>query len=55
MRYWSAEIIERKTDFETADTRTLCEILRDKWMIHDEFDSVRDTDKFKAIIKELSK
>ena len=39
------EIIERKTDFETADTRTLCEILRDKWMIHDEFDSVRDTDK----------
>lgn len=49
------EIIERKTDFETADTRTLCEILRDKWMIHDEFDSVRDTDKFKAIIKKLSK
>lgn len=49
------EIIERKTDFETADTRTLCEILRDKWMINDEFDSVRDTDKFKAIIKKLSK
>lgn len=48
------EIIERKTDFETADTRTLCEILRDKWILHDEFDSVRDTDKFKAIIKELS-
>jgi len=48
------EIIERKTDCETSDTRTLCEILRDKWMLHDEFDSVRDTDKFKAIMKELS-
>ena len=28
--------------------------VRDKWMLYDEFDSVRDTDKFKAIIKEVS-
>ena len=48
------EIIERKLDFETSDTRSLCEILRDKWLIHDELDCVRDTDEFKAIIKELS-
>ena len=45
---------ERKLDFETSDTRPLCEILRDKWLIHDELDTVRDTDEFKAIIKELS-
>lgn len=48
------EIIEKKTDFETSDTRTLCEILRDKWLIHDEFDSVRDSDEFKEIISMLS-
>lgn len=48
------EITERRTDFETSDTRPLCEILRDKWLIHDEFDSVRDTDEFKEIIKSLS-
>ncbi len=48
------EITERRTDFETSDTRPLCEILRDKWLIHDEFDLVRDTDEFKAIIKSLN-
>ena len=47
------EITERRLDFETSDTRPLCEILRDKWLIHDEFDSVRETDKFKEIIKKL--
>ena len=48
------EITERKLDFETSDTRPLCEILRDKWLIHDEFDSVRDTDKFKEITERLN-
>ena len=48
------EITERKLDFETSDTRPLCEILRDKWLIHDELDSIRATDEFKAIIEELS-
>lgn len=47
------EITERRLDFETSDTRPLCEILRDKWLIHDEFDSVRETDKFKEIVKML--
>lgn len=47
------EITERKLDFETSDTRPLCEILRDKWLLHDEFDSVRNTDEFKALIESL--
>jgi len=47
------EITERRLDFETSDTRPLCEILRDKWLIHDEFDSVRDTKKFQEIIDML--
>lgn len=48
------EITERKLDFETSDARPLCEILRDKWLTHDEFDCIRDTDEFKEIIKSLS-
>lgn len=48
------EITEKRTDFETADTRPLCEILRDQWLVQREFDCVRDTDKFKGMIKELS-
>ncbi len=48
------EIIERRLDFETSDTRPLCEILRDKWLIHDELDPVRETNEFKEIIKSLS-
>ncbi len=47
------EITERKLDFETSDTRPLCEILRDKWLIHDELDPVRDTEEFKEIVKSL--
>ena len=48
------EITERKLDFETSDTRPLCEILRDKWLLHDEFDEIRDCEEFKSIIKELN-
>ena len=47
------EITERKLDFETSDTRSLCEILRDKWLVHDELDPVRETDEFKEIVKSL--
>ncbi len=47
------EITTKRTDFETSDTRPLCEILRDKWLIHDEFDAVRDTEQFKEIINML--
>lgn len=48
------EITIKRTDFETSDTRPLCEILRDKWLLHDELDPVRDSDEFKEIIKALS-
>ena len=44
----------RRTDFETSDTRPLTEILRDKWLLHDEFDEIRDTKEFKEIIESLS-
>ena len=48
------EITIKKTDFETSDTRPVTEILRDKWLLHDEFDNIRDTKEFKEIINSLS-
>lgn len=44
----------KRTDFETADTRSLSEIMRDKWLNSSEFDSIRNTDDFKQIIAQLS-
>ena len=48
------EITIKKTDFETSDTRPVAEILRDKWLLHDELDNIRDTKEFKEIINSLS-
>lgn len=47
------ERLLKKTDFETADSRPLREILRDTWLAEKEFDDIRDTDEYKAIIVEL--
>ena len=43
-----------KTDFETADSRSLSEIVRDKWLNSSDFDGIRNTIEFQSIIKELS-
>lgn len=48
------DIIIKRSDFETTDSRALAEIMRDKWLEDEDFDTIRDTDEFKAIIKELS-
>ncbi len=47
------EKIRKKTDFETTDSRPLREILRDSWLIEKEFDAIRDTKEFKAILEQL--
>ena len=49
------EITERKTDFETDDSRPMCEIMRDKWLCSKDFDSIRNTAEFNNIVKKLSK
>jgi len=46
--------IRRKTDFDTADSRPLREILRDSWLKETEFDSIRNTAEFKAVLKKLN-
>ena len=43
-----------RVDFETADSRSLCEIMRDKWLASSEFDCIRDTPDFVDIINLLS-
>ena len=48
------EVIEKKTDFETDDTRPLSEIMRDEWLSSSDFDKMRNTEEFKRIIAELS-
>lgn len=45
---------ERKTDFETGDSRTLCKIMRDKWLKSHDFDSVRNSADFDNIVNMLS-
>lgn len=47
------EKIRKKSEFETADSRPLCEILRDSWLAENEFDAIRDTEEFKSILKQL--
>ena len=47
------ERVRKRTDFETADSRPLREILRDKWLSEKEFDVIRDTKEFKAILEQL--
>ncbi|MBE6665221.1 MAG: helix-turn-helix transcriptional regulator [Ruminococcaceae bacterium] len=42
-----------KIDFETADSRPLREILRDKWLAEKHFDPIRDTNEFKFIVEQL--
>ncbi len=47
------ERIKKRTDFATADSRPLHEIVRDKWLAEKEFDVIRDTEEFKAILEQL--
>ncbi len=48
------EVTIKKTDFETGDSRSLCEIVRDKWLASPDFDSIRHTEKFQSILQKLS-
>lgn len=47
------DVTVKQVDFATSDTRTLSEIMRDKWLAAPEFDKLRDTDEFSEIINML--
>ena len=46
-------VTEKRIDFETADTRPLTTIMRDKWLSDNAFDSIRNTPEFEKIISML--
>lgn len=46
-------VTEKRIDFETADTRPLTKIMRDKWFSDNAFDSIRNTPEFEKIISML--
>ena len=39
----------KRSDYETADSRPVSQIMRDDWMKHEDFDSIRATEAFKKI------
>ena len=47
------ERVNKRTDFETADSRPFRERVRDVWLAEKEFDVIRDTEEFKAILEQL--
>ncbi|MBQ3203080.1 MAG: helix-turn-helix transcriptional regulator [Clostridia bacterium] len=47
------EWVRKRSNFETADSRPLSEILRDSWLADKVFDSIRDSDEFNAILEQL--
>ena len=44
------EITQKRTDFQTSDTRSLCEIMKETWLSDEEFDAVHEDDRFKRIV-----
>lgn len=48
------EIEIKRLDFEAADSRSICEIMRDKWLMQSDFDPIRETDEFKELVKALT-
>lgn len=47
------QVIAKRMNFETADSRPLVEVMRDKWLAHEAFDSLRNTPEFQRIIAML--
>ena len=47
------ETVCKKTEFETADSRPLREILRDSWLSDKAFDAIRETEEFKTVLQKL--
>lgn len=44
------EVVHKREDYDTADSRPLREILRDKWLADEAFDVIREREEFKEIV-----
>ena len=47
------ERVCKRTDFETADSRPFRQRVREVWLAEKEFDAIRNTKEFKAILEQL--
>lgn len=43
----------KRTDYETADSRPVKEVMREVWLAHGDFDDIRETEGFKAVVRSL--
>ena len=48
------DVTLKRVDFETADTRSCCKIMKEKWLVNPIFDKFRNTYEFKEIIHFLN-
>ena len=48
------EVVLKRVNYDTADSRPLREILRDKWLADEALDGIRDREEFQEILKMLS-
>mgnify|MGYP003306747094 FL=1 len=44
------EVVHKRVDYDTADSRPLREILRDKWLADEALDGIRDREEYKEIV-----
>lgn len=44
----------KRIDYETADTRPVVQIMREVWLAHEDFDSIRETADFRAVLSCLA-
>lgn len=48
------EITQKRSDFQTSDTRSLCKIMKETWLLDEEFNSIRETSEYNKIIEMIS-
>ncbi len=47
------DVTVKKADFQTSDSRTLCEIMKETWLSDKEFDPVRETKEYRETVNLL--
>ncbi len=40
---------DRRIEFETSDNRTLCDIIKEKWLKYEDFNNIRTCTEFNKI------
>lgn len=44
----------KRTDYETADSRPVAEVMREVWLAHGDFDGIRDAIGFRKVLESLA-